>query len=1175
MGKRIGRLAVSSRIFAVRNVFACLFLFLFILAATNASAQRLTGGLSVQILDPAGKVVPAAKVSIVNKVQGTNLGLTSGADGSLPIPDLAPGEYEITVTHEGFNTVKTTAPVRVGVTSTITISLELGAVSSIIEVEASAITVDTTMSTVQGVIDSNLINSLPLNGRNFLDLAQLEPGVQIVDGGLFDPTKNQMVGVSVGGQSGRSTRIQVDGVDITDETVGTTVMNLSNEAVQEFGVAQSSLDVSTDLTTSGSINIITKSGKNAVHGDGFGFFRRSSFAADPRLGTQTTPKPPTSRDNYGGSLGGPFFKDKWFWEVEYEALTQAGQAIVSVPSFPQFNGSFAVPLKEHMGGARTDFNITQSMKMFYRWNHDDNIGVTGFGGVGSSAFANSNSANSHVVGWDDTTPNWAHSVRFSFLKFINGIVDGNALAGTPVGNAQINITGLGGFVYGPNPNAPQATYQQNRQIKYDATRIIGRHQLAFGAEYNRIDQAGFATFFGLGPRVQAAFSGGVAAVPFNSNGASDPLNYKVTNIRIGNGLGALSEKPGLGFNHGGFANNRIGIYAHDAWRVSNNFTLNGGLRYDRDDGLSNSDLPRAPQVAQFSSQLAQTPRNDNFRLGPQVGFSWNVRGNGKTVIRGGGGMYYGGNIFNNLSFDRQNNLSAGFGEVDFNRNGSSSGSVINDPITGAVLFDYSTMCTGAQGLSANSCFGAPVGRVVPFAVQAEKLLIDRSAEAAKNYPAPGALPLWVTSQGASGGDMIEPFYKSPYALDLNIGVQRELKPGLVLSADYVMIRGVHLNTVIDRNRIGAADTLNIPAGQAAMAATFSDFECGNATVSANVDCVIEGGGTILDFANNGLGAGTVSGTTNTSAFGGVNRNFTQVNVIEPLGLSRYQGLQVRLTGKVGDWGPFKNTITNVTYALSRFKSTVADGDFIYTAVNNDNPTGFYGPVALDRTHNLGISVVTQLPWGFNFSTTSYYRSNEASYNGILLQATSGSAAEIFFTDLNGDGTIGDPLPGTTRGAFGRSVTPGNLNTILQKYNTNVAGTLAPAAQALVSAGLFSSAQLTNLGAVIQSVDLAPAGQLNNSPFFTTDIRLSWRYKLLERFSIEPMVECFNLFNIANMATGVSSTDRGANTGLDGLLSTAPGSINGTAAYTSRVGAGTGSFSSGTPRSFQFGIRVTY
>ncbi|MEQ1472819.1 MAG: TonB-dependent receptor, partial [Candidatus Acidiferrum sp.] len=420
------------------------------------------------------------KATVTSKSRGNTVDAVSNSEGQLVVPELPPGDYKVSLQRDGFRTINADVAVRVGVTTSLDLILELGSQASTVMVEASDFTVDTEKSTVQGTIMADEIEALPLNGRNFLDLAQLSPGVQVLDGGSFDPTKNQFVGVSIGGRSGRSTRIQVDGVDITDETVGTTVMNLTNESIQEFGIAQSSLDVSTDLTSTGAVNIITRSGTNQFHGSGFGFFRRSEFAANNGSLDQLNPaKPAFSRDDYGGRLGGPFIKNRLFWEAEYEKQQQVGQITASEPAFSSFNGSFGVPENEHLGGGRLDLNITNSQHLFYRYTHDDNIGVTGFGGVGFSAFANKNSANAHSVGWDYTKGRLTNAVRFSFLKFVNGIVDANALAGTPstvdpAGDAaQINITGLGGFVFGPNANAPQATYQENRQIKYDGSATYG------------------------------------------------------------------------------------------------------------------------------------------------------------------------------------------------------------------------------------------------------------------------------------------------------------------------------------------------------------------------------------------------------------------------------------------------------------------------------------------------------------------------------------------------------------------------------------------------------------------------------------------------------------------------------------------------------------------------------
>ncbi len=196
-------------------------LVLLLVSSGFSFGQRLTGGISLRVTDPQGNAVPNVKASVLSKEHGTKVEVAGTNEGEVTVADLAPGEYEVVIQHEGFRKTTVTLTVRIGVNTSLDIHLEVGAVSESIIVEANTVTVDTSKSTVQGVIEAAQIDQLPLNGRNFLDLAQMAPGVQVVDGGSFDPTKNQFAGVSVGGRSGRSTRIQVDGVDITDETVGT------------------------------------------------------------------------------------------------------------------------------------------------------------------------------------------------------------------------------------------------------------------------------------------------------------------------------------------------------------------------------------------------------------------------------------------------------------------------------------------------------------------------------------------------------------------------------------------------------------------------------------------------------------------------------------------------------------------------------------------------------------------------------------------------------------------------------------------------------------------------------------------------------------------------------------------------------------------------------------------
>ena len=174
---------------------------------------------------------------------------------------------------------------QVGVTSTGNIKLHVGQAAQVVEVQSSEVTVNTEQATVQGVLTTEQIENLPINGRNFLDLAQLEPGVQIQDGGNFDPTKNGFSSISFGGRFGRTARIEVDGLDISDETVGTTTQNVPEGAIQEFQIQQSSLDLSTELTSSGSVNVTTRSGTNAYHGEGYYFFRDQTLDADLPGGT--------------------------------------------------------------------------------------------------------------------------------------------------------------------------------------------------------------------------------------------------------------------------------------------------------------------------------------------------------------------------------------------------------------------------------------------------------------------------------------------------------------------------------------------------------------------------------------------------------------------------------------------------------------------------------------------------------------------------------------------------------------------------------------------------------------------------------------------------------------------------------------------------------------------------
>ena len=1146
----------------------------FFLITPLVCAQHIRGALEGRVVDPAGAVVSGAKLTARNVATHAQSLTTTNDSGVFRLQNLEPGEYVITLEGSGFRTfLAKQVMIKVGSVTPLDVQLEIGEPSAVIEVTANTeAIVDSSRATVDGVITTKQIDTLPLNGRNFLDLAQLEPGVQTRDGGDFDVTKNQFVGVSIGGRGGRATRIQVDGVDITDETVGTTTANLSNESIQEFQVSRSHLDASTDLTSSGAINIVTRSGGNTIHGAGFSYFRDSRFAADTRLNktNPTTDKPPYDRQLIGGHVGGPIIKNRLFWQVDYERNNQDGQQFTSVPLFPQFTGNFAVPLDEDLFGARLDWNLKSNVHTFYRFNHNDNLGVTGFGGTSLSAFGNQNNTNSHVAGIDFSTSRWTHSLRFSYLNFDNSIVDANSAAGTPVtldpAGAPVLVNFLGQLTVGPNLNAPQATFQDNKQFKYDASFIKGSHTFRFGAAYNKILIGGFGNFFGLAPRIRSSFTAATVAFANSNGGAGDPLNFPLTQIVLGNGLGFSSEKPAHGYPFGGYPNHRFATYAHDSWKATRRLTLNFGLRYDFDSNIANNDLARTPKLAEFSPTLAGFIDRPAKNFAPQAGFAWDPWGKGRTIIRGGAGIYYDTNLLNNQIFDRTLSLAPGLGNAVAVLGAGSP--IVSDPASGNCLFDVTHFnatpgqCTGGVNLLTQ-----PLKNIIGPAQHMQQVYQQVTAALAATYPPSGVPPLFDQVLTTFGG-LIFNGYKRPYGIQLNIGAQHELAPGLVLSVDYLRNRGLHFGQIVDLNRIGAADTLNLTTARSAVAATNDAFGCSFDSSGAAINCAIAAGARIEDYAFFGLDAGSgVDGF----AFQGNNPNFRTITVIAPVGETLYNALSVSVRGRLGNWRLFRETTTTISYALSRFESTGADPDvgFLSLSLNNDAPSRFAGPSNLDRRHQLSVSLLTNLPWHFRLGTITRISSPLAQSATLPLASGTG---EIFFTDLDGDGTSQDPLPGTRRGSFGRDVDVSDLNQLISNFNGQVATGFTPAAQALINTGLFTPDQLRSLGATINAgrpIPLAPANQVGLDSFSTTDVRVSRVISIGERLRLEPMIEVFNLFNIGNY-------DPPGNR-LSGILSGAPGSINGTTpgVRSNRYGLGSGSFAPGLPRAFQFGIRVDF
>src|SRR5215469_6556235 len=552
----------------------------------SAQTTVSTGSIVGTVTDPTALVVSGARVVITNIQTGQVLNLTSNAGGAYGSGPLDPGSYTVEVSAKGFSSVKETIAVEVGNTATANIRLQLGQESQVIEVQASTVAVNTEQAEVQGILNSDQIANLPVNGRNFLDLAQLEPGVQIQDGQNFDPTKAGYSSISFGGRFGRTARINVDGVDISDETVGTTTANIPASAIDEFQLGQSSLDLSQDLTSSGAVNVTTKSGTNTLHGEAFGFIRDHSFAANAPGGHDY----PYQRAQFGARLGGPVIKNRLFFFGDGERTKQASFApvILTGTPFASDGAGFSQPFIEDNLIGKLDYNLRNGAKAFYRYSYFKNSLLATFG-LGFSVYDNKDITRQHVVGFDFSSGSFSHSIRFSYLKFQNQIVD------STLNNSSLPFccTGLeissGSFFVGPNLLAPQSTPQSNHEIKYDGSRIYHAHTIRYGVSYNHIQGGGFADFYGTAPRVSFSSSATNCISPTTQQkesclafaasgpypgGSTNPLNWDMNRLRVGNGQGYSTLEPALGFPAGGLGpDNRIGLYIGDAWKVKPNLTV--------------------------------------------------------------------------------------------------------------------------------------------------------------------------------------------------------------------------------------------------------------------------------------------------------------------------------------------------------------------------------------------------------------------------------------------------------------------------------------------------------------------------------------------------------------------------------------------------------------------------
>lgn len=619
------RMKVLDRVSALALVTAAL-LIAALAFATGASAQATGGTVAGKVVDKSGAALPGVTVTATQKGTGFERNTVTGADGSFNLPALPVGSYSVKADLSGFGSV-TVDDVQVDVATTrkLEITLSQSAVQESITVVDEAPLIQNSPS-IGTVVSQQELDTLPLNGRQFANLAVLAPGTTL--GYNSDPTKPGQLVVELNGGIGRNVNYTIDGGDNTDDTIGGALQNFSVEDVQEFKIQTQQYKAEYGRSTGGVLSVVTKSGTNQFSGSGFGYFRRTGLDSRTETEIQSgADKQKLTRDQYGASLGGPIVPDKAHFFGTYEKTTRDTSYTVQTDgTLPQFDGkSFPTPFSDQLASGKVTYDVTPRNYLQVRYGYQKNTDKYGAGpkAAPDSLGTITNEYKSLLGGYTaQIGADMLNELLFQYSKFNNVIsADSNAPA----------IYFPNGTSLGQNINTPQTTnqvkYQYKDDFSFSQTLRGQRHDFKLGAAF--VNEPTLGGSFTTGTSGQFTHA---------NNSASSPI----TDIVIFGGFAGQSTPM-----------KEYSVYAQDDWSASSRLTLNIGLRYDYWSGF-NLDQTSNPIWQTLSTQTTYNwgylqpfknggggqLSNDNKDIAPRLGFTYDVKGDGRHLVRGGYGIYY-------------------------------------------------------------------------------------------------------------------------------------------------------------------------------------------------------------------------------------------------------------------------------------------------------------------------------------------------------------------------------------------------------------------------------------------------------------------------------------------------------------------------------------------------------
>ena len=1045
----------------------------YLLIASTLVAQSPEGVIRGEVKDITGAVMTTASLRVSQPGFGEGRVVGADARGWYSITNLQPGQYQIEASARGFTTEVKQVTLRIGDHLTINFKLRPGSLEKQVQVTGETSGINTSEFAINGSVSQVQIKNLPLNGRNFLELARLEPGVSVLSVANPGTFANNYSRVSIAGAQYLLTQVSVDGVAVDDRMNGGTAQNFSQETVQEFQVERFSFDPASAMSGAGGINIATRHGTNNPHGAAFVYYRDHNMAAYPGLHRDLKhPDPFFARKQSGFRLGGPLKKDRVFWFANFEHDRQTAALAVqnNHPIFSKLDVIYPSPLTFNQFNLRMDGRLGNANTAFVRTSLDDNKNVAP---APTGIFMPSNWESSHNSAFQiEGGETWVINSRtVNDLRYANSYLHSHS---DPVTSQDcmdpVVCIGLGGpeiipfddpaFHIGNRPAAPLAIFPATNQLRDVLTWQRKGHLLRLGGNWERVSLRGDRevyepaqiTLWGPTNLLQSPSLYNALPASLRDPAAPPPTLDDILQLPLRSfitGIGNVGF-PGPYHSESRSHSNLWRFHAQDSWSVRRGLTLISGAAYSYQTNIYNQDLKRPAYLAPIFGGDLRPPHRGAGVIDPSAGLAWNVRSKSKTVIRGGGGIYHDKVDFFVPLLDRGALGPSGNQRV---------------PVDGSVV--------GLGFLSAPTAFRGQ--DLLPLLPSIRSTLASKVGN--------GTDPTVSTVQVIKQADQLfGPDHTTGYAIHLSAGIQQELAPSLTLTADYVMRRYVHLGGFqgvfsVDRNRFNRPLVTSVDPNTGVVS-----------FVRAPVIplCTPAQAAALNPQDQCSTGAITVyRGDAN----------------------YRYQALQVKLDKRFSSSLQFTGS-----YALAKNTGFVAVTQY-------NNPALDYGNVGTPR-HTLIVSGVYEIP-----AMHTQSRILHGLWNGwtvsFISETDSAPPLDTMLSglDLDGDGISTTLVPGINRhNLFGQGLSESKLRAVVAQYNATVEARTKTITNPDGTETVIPPR--TPFNQIISPIVL-PGKIWSGDSFISQDVRLTRTIRIGENVTLSLIGEVFNLLNVANL-TGYSN-----------------------------------------------------